>query len=189
MYSLTRQQVAEKLEMSTRSVDRYIKSGKLRSKKNWKVVYINDNDVDNLNRKWNKNWEVIIPKTNTETDKKYSENNKTSLNTTSNIGLTEIYKDLREEISKKDDIIRELAMKVWRSEEIVKNSVSLMDFKKSQFLLEESKWHLNNKAIKLKDNNEKLKIEIKHEKITNIILIIFVILLLIISWILWFIKI
>jgi len=183
MYTLTRQKVAEKLKISTRSVDRYIKSGKLRAKKNWKVVYINNRDVDNLNGSWKKNWEVIMPNTKNE---KYDE---VLVNSNNSIWLTEIYKDLKKEIAKKDDIIKELAIKVWRSEEIAKNSVSLMDFKKSQFLLEESKWHINNKAIKLEEKNCKLKGELKHEKITNIILIVFLIILLIISWILWFIKI
>ncbi len=186
MYTLTRQQVADKLQISTRSVDRYIKWGKLRAKKEWKVVYINDNDVKNILGWWKKNWEVIMP------NKQKVENlpnSEITQNSNSTIWLTEIYKDLRQEIAKKDEIIRELATKVWRSEEIAKNSVSLMDFKKSQFLLEESKSHINNKAIELKENNNKLTSDLKHEKVTNIILIIFLIILLIISWILWFIKI
>ena len=187
MYTLTRQQVAEKLNISTRSVDRYIKSGKLRAKKEGKVVYINNNDVDNLNWKWNKNWEVIMPNSNTQKD--IENKNGVSIETNQNIWLTEIYKDLKKEIEKKDEVIKELAIKVWRSEEIAKNSVSLIDFKKSQFLLEESKWHLSNKIVELKEKNERLKNDIKHEKITNILLIIFILILLTISWILWFTKI
>jgi len=186
MYTLTRQEVADKLKISTRSVDRYIKSGKLRSKKEGKVVYINNNDVKNINW-WNKkNWEVIMP------EKKKDKKNKTSNHIeiqNDSIWLTDIYKDLKKEIEKKDLIIQNLAIKVWRSEEIAKNSVSLMDFKKSQFLLEESKSHINNKAVKLKEKNEKLNTELRHEKTTNIILIVFLIILLIISWVLWFIKI
>lgn len=188
MYNLTRQEVAEKLNISTRSVDRYIKSWKLRAKKKWKVVYINDNDVENINGDSKQNWEVIMPGENKQNS---PENNKEVIinNKSMTWWLTEIYKDLREEIQKKDQIIQELATKVWRSEEVLKNSVSLIDFKKSQFLLEESKWHLNNKATELQKNNEKLIEDLKHEKTTNIILIIFTLALLIISWALWFIKI
>jgi len=186
MYTLTRQEVADKLKISTRSVDRYIKSGKLRSKKEGKVVYINNDDVKNINWGDKKNWEVIIPEK--KKDKKNKANNHIEIQSNS-IWLTDIYKDLRKEIEKKDLIIQNLAIKVWRTEEIAKNSVSLMDFKKSQFLLEESKSHINNKAVKLKEKNEKLNTELKHEKTTNIILIVFLIILLIISWILWFIKI
>ena len=48
MYTLTRQNTADKLDISTRSVDRYIKSGKLRSKKEGKIIYIHARDVANL---------------------------------------------------------------------------------------------------------------------------------------------
>lgn len=185
MYNLTRQDVAERLNISTRSVDRYIKSWKLRSKKKWKVVYVNDNDVENINWSSSNSWEVITPK---EKEAKTEYSTKVAKHD-SHWGLTEIYKDLRQQIEKKDLIIQELALKVWRSEEVVNNSVSLIDFKKSQFLLEESKWHLNSKVSDLSKNNEKLIEELKHEKTTNIILIIFTVLLLIVSWILWFIKI
>jgi excisionase family DNA binding protein len=40
MYKYTRQEAAELLGISTRSVDRYIKAGKLRSKKDGKIVYL-----------------------------------------------------------------------------------------------------------------------------------------------------
>jgi excisionase family DNA binding protein len=40
MYKYTRQEAAEMLNISTRSVDRYIKSGKLRSKKEGKIVFV-----------------------------------------------------------------------------------------------------------------------------------------------------
>jgi predicted site-specific integrase-resolvase len=40
MYNITRADAAEKLGVSTRSVDRYVKSGKLRSKKEGKIIYI-----------------------------------------------------------------------------------------------------------------------------------------------------
>jgi predicted site-specific integrase-resolvase len=33
LYTLTRQEAADKLEISVRSIDRYIKSGKIRSEK------------------------------------------------------------------------------------------------------------------------------------------------------------
>ena len=186
MYNLTRQDVALKLDISTRSVDRYIKSWKLRSKKKWKVVYINDNDVENLNWNPSTNWEVITPK---EKSSKSENSTKVTTNNHDHWWLTEIYKDLRDQIEKKDKIIQELALKVGRSEEVANNSVSLIDFKKSQFLLEESKWHLNSKVSDLSKNNQQLEEDLKHEKTTNVILIGFTVLLLIVAWILWFIKI
>jgi len=43
-----RQEAADLLGISVRSVDRYIKSGKIRSEKKWKSVYVNDNDIKNI---------------------------------------------------------------------------------------------------------------------------------------------
>jgi hypothetical protein len=57
----------------------------------------------------------------------------------SSTSLEPIYSDLREEIRKKDDVIQTLSLRLGKAEEIAKNSVSLIDYKKSQFLLEESK--------------------------------------------------
>ena len=62
MYTYTRQDVAELLWISTRSVDRYIKAWKLRSKKEWKIVYVNNEDVKNLWWTWEVKHEIIYKK-------------------------------------------------------------------------------------------------------------------------------
>lgn len=188
MYKLTRQETADKLNMSTRSVDRYIKAWKLRAKKDWKIVYINQNDIDNF--LWNDNTkqEIIVEQkdinNNSNKQKDITINNQDLSENLSNI-----YKDLKEEIEKKDQIIQNLAMRVWKAEEVAKNSVSLLDFKKSQYLLEESKENISKELDELKKQKEKIETELKYEKNSNIILIIFVIILLIISWFIWFIQI
>jgi predicted transcriptional regulator len=187
MYNLTRQEVADKLNISTRSVDRYINAWKLRAKKDWKVVYVNQSDVDKIAWTWDSRQEVIVEQkvvNNTENQKSVSRNDW-------NVSWTlwYIYKDLKEEIQKKDELIQNLAMRVWKAEEIAKNSVSLLDFKKSQYLLEESKETLNKNLENLETENEKLAWELKYEKTTNLILIIFVLLLLAIAWTIWFMKI
>ncbi len=181
MYTLTRQEVAEKLNISTRSVDRYIKSWKLRSKKDWKIVYVNDEDVKNLSWEWEKKQEVIV---NTKPKK---EKETKEVKTTENQAWTlwMIYKDLKEEIQKKDQLIQTLAMRVWKAEEVAKNSVSLIDFKKSQFLLEESKDSLNKELSKIESEKSKLAGELKYEKTNNKLLIFFVIVLIIIVWVVW----
>lgn len=70
-------------------------------------------------------------------EKQYSE---TSVSTgREEASLSHIYADLRKEIEKKDELLQNLAVRVGRAEEIAKNSISINDFKKSQFLLEESK--------------------------------------------------
>ena len=61
MYNFTRQDAANILNVSTRSIDRYIKSWKIRTRKNGKIVYLNENDINIL--KWFTKQEVIVPKT------------------------------------------------------------------------------------------------------------------------------
>jgi hypothetical protein len=187
MYELTRQDVADKLNISTRSVDRYIKAWKLRSKKDGKVVYVNQSDVEKLIGWWEVKQEVIIEQKNVNN----TENQKTVVRSDDNVAWTlwAIYKDLKEEIKQKDELIQTLAMRVWKAEEIAKSSVSLIDFKKSQYLLEESKEHLSKDLEELEREKEVLFKELKYEKTTNIILIAFVIILLAIAWTIWFMKI
>jgi hypothetical protein len=74
-------------------------------------------------------------------------------------------------------------------EEVVKNSISMMEFKKSQFLLEESK---NSVVIDLENTKKELEtknIEFKKERSLNYILLSALVILIIIALILWFIKI
>jgi hypothetical protein len=53
--------------------------------------------------------------------------------------LEKIYLDMKQDIKTKDQAIQDLSIKLGQAQEIAKNSVSLIEFKKSQFLLEESK--------------------------------------------------
>ena len=46
---------------------------------------------------------------------------------------------LKEEIDKKDNEIKDLTFKIGKMEEVVKSSISVIEFKKNQYLLEESK--------------------------------------------------
>lgn len=189
MYKYTRQEVADKMWISTRSVDRYIKAWKLRAKKEWKVVYIKWSDVENLMWNWVKKQEVIVEPKIVENFNKTEEKNIVKNDENVSWTLWLIYKDLKKELIKKDEIIQNLSMRVWKAEEIAKNSVSLLDFKKSQYLLEESKTWLTKEVELLEKEKEKLSSELKYEKTSNTILIIFVVVLLVLAGVLWFIQI
>lgn len=191
MYTITRQEAADLLHMSTRSIDRYIRAGKLRFKKDGKIIFINNQDIENI--KWGTvKHEVIFPEK-IETQKHTPSNENTTklqnMVQEKNSSLHAIYEDLRNEIHKKDDVIQNLAIKLGQAEEIAKNSVSLIEFKKSQFLLEESKGYLSQEVDTLKSENQKLSKDLKYEKSTNTIMIFFLIALLALTAIIWFVKI
>ncbi len=182
MYKYTRQEVAEKLSISTRSVDRYIKAGKLRAKKDGKVVYVKGADVDALLGGTSSKQEVIIPKAEKKSSQSQPVQSKSvSIPNEVNGTLENIYGDLREQIEKKDTTIQNLSMQLGKYEEIAKNSVSLIEFKKSQFLLDESKTYLTKEVEELKVEKERIDGELRYEKKSNLILIIFVVILLAVS--------
>jgi len=81
-----------------------------------------------------------------------------------------------------------LSIKLWRAEEIAKNSVSLIEFKKSQFLLEESKDFLSKEVTDLKHDRSRLLRDLKYEKWTNSILMIFILILIVIWIVIWFVN-
>jgi len=64
-----------------------------------------------------------------------------------------------------------------------------MEYKKSQFLLEESKGYLSKEVEDLRETKIKLECDLSSEKKSNLLLLIFVVLLLMISVALWFINI
>lgn len=190
MYKHTRQEAADMLWISTRSIDRYVKAWRLRSKKDGKVVYINLSDLENLISWGTVKQEIIVEKKQATNNEQYFSSSKEIDFPSNNKNvLDEVYDDLRNEIKEKDLIIRELSIRVWRSEEIAKNSVSLIDFKKSQFLLEESKSNLNQSIIDLQAEKETVTTELKYQKTNNLILLISLIVLFAIAGTIFMIKI
>ena len=190
MYTLSRQDVADKLGISTRSVDRYVKSGKLRSKKEGKTIFIHTQDVANLAGEYKvQEPEVIIPENKKSSfQESVSEKTQSLVDPKTSLALEKIYIDLRQEIKQKDATIQDLAIKLWQAQEIAKNSVSLVEFKKSQFLLEESKWHMNHELESLRKEKETLLAKLKYEKTTTLFLIIGCVALIVASGFLLFMK-
>ena len=199
MYNITRQQASEILWISTRSVDRYIKSWKIRAEKQWKVVMLNDEDIKNLSWESVKIKQKIIVSPEVENIEKVVsiENNKSNSQWLVRKAEYEkilatfdkMFNGFREEIKEKDNKIQELSIELWRAREQKENSIDLMEYKKVQFLSEEAKKSLSNTLEKEKAEKEKLNKELKYEKTTNRLLIIFIVILFIISWVIFFMNI
>lgn len=186
MYNITREEASNILNISTRSIDRYIRAGKLRSKKDGKIVYIHADDVNNFSGNTKTKQEVIvgwIPFSS-------QENLSSSVSfLPQNQNIEKIFDKLREEIFQKDEQIKDMSMKIGKMEEIVKNSISMIEYKKTQFLLEESK---NSLAVDLETTKKDLEIKqslLKEEKKLNYILIITTILLFLVLVMIWLVKI
>jgi len=197
MYTITRNEAAIMLNISTRSLDRYIKAWKIRTEKDWKNIYLNNLDIKNIMWNGENISEIIIPKN----DGDIKENNIQEIKNEWNSIIKKsdfdkisatfeiVYTSMKQEISKKDEKIEDLSLRLWRAEEIVKNSVNIVEHKKTTFLIEESKNNLIGQINAIKTTSEKLEEELKYEKTTNKLLIAFVIVLVIVAMVIWFSKI
>lgn len=186
MYKITREEAANMLSISTRSIDRYIRAWKLRSKKEGKIVYIHQDDINNFLSGGPKKQEIIVGNV-------VSSSEEPILYTPSVIkedgNIMVMFERLREEIKEKDEEIKDMSVKMWKMEEVVKNSISMIEFKKTQFLLEESKNSVASDLENTKKELESKEVLLKEEKKLNYILIGISFVLFIALVIIWLIKI
>jgi len=187
MYSKTREEARSLLGISTRSVDRYIRNSKLRSKKIWKIVYINENDINNF--LWNNKQEVILNNQISNIKEEIQETKAISFEKKENKDMLFIFESLKKEIKNKDEEIKDLSNKLGKMQELLSNSIPILDYKKEQFLIEESKTTLNSKITNLEKDLNLKDIILKTEKKNNYVLLWVIILLFILLFVLWFIKI
>ena len=197
-YTFTRKDAAEELEISVRSIDRYIKSWKIRSKKKWKTVYVHEEDIHNMNW-WNSIKKHTIITDSSKINKDDSKIEIDDLNLIKNNDLVKksdhdkitktfekVYTDLRKQIEKKDDIIQELSVKVWISQEQVNQSISVSEHNRSQMLLEESKANISKQMNYLSEEKRNIEKELKNEKFDKKVLIFFVFVLLWLAAYFWY---
>ena len=184
MYNLTRQDASILLNMSTRNLDRYIKSGKIRIQKKWKVIYLNSDDVDKIQNKWKNNQEVIISKKSSFVSLEKESQAIEVKNESTNF----IYTDLKKLLIEKDKKIEDLTYALWKIEENLKNSITMIEFKKSQFLLEQSRESLE-KDLEIEKNKSKdLEEKLLKENKINLVLISASIIIFILLVVIWFAK-
>lgn len=150
-------------------------------------------DVENLGDTGNtKQQEVIMPQEKIS----YSEHKKIKQeeaplahDRNTQLALEKIYLDMKQQIKEKDKVIQDLSLRLGQVQEIAKNSVSIIEFKKSQYLLEESKNSISQELTQLSEQKKHLEDKLKYEKTTNIILIIFCVILILALGIFWFVSI
>lgn len=191
-YMITRQDAADTLGISVRSIDRYIKSWKIRSEKKWKKVYVHSDDINNM-QLWNNEIKHVIISEDTIkkeiTDKEQFSSQKLSKKgdyEKLSITFENVYTDLRNQIDKKDEMIQKMSIEIWKSQEQVKQSISVSEHNRSQMMLEESKTHIAKQMTSLNDNKKELEIDLKKERFDKKVLILLVFIFLWLSAYFWF---
>ena len=177
MYSTDRTKWAKILGVSTRTLDRYIRSGKIRSQKKWKKVFLNDEDVNVLKNWWiQENYEVIQSR-----EIEVNPFTKTNI-----VSYKELYQDVVYKIEQKDNLIKDLSYKLGNAEAELKNSISLVEYKKTAFLLESSTNKIEQEKAQLTEIKEKLEKNLNTNKLVNLVLSIFLFRTVVLLFIVWF---
>ena len=149
-FTLDRYAAADSLAISTRTLDRYVKAGKIRSKKVGKKVFVHDGDLEILRNELGRevddtarqeDVEILSPKAEDgeivffdEAKKDTGFRRKPVL-----VDYQDLFEDAQKRIDEKDRVIRELLYRVGQAEAELKNSVSMIEFKKTSYLLEAAK--------------------------------------------------
>lgn len=189
-FTLDRYAAADSLAISTRTLDRYVKAGKLRSKKVGKKVFVHDGDLEILKSELGRevddsarqeDIEFIKPKAEDgeivffeDTKKDSGFRRKPVL-----VDYQDLFEDAQKRIDEKDRVIRELSYRVGQAETELKNSVSMIEFKKTSYLLEAAKTKGDEeKAVAVKEVESIAKRLESEKTITAILAVALAILLL-----------
>lgn len=188
-YTNTRDEAALILEVSTRTLDRYVKSGKIRAKRKGKMVYVHDGDLMMLR---NGEPELVRP---TDSSRRNSVVSDTSdivffdetagaswfTRKPTMVDYRDLYEEMLRKLEEKDRIIQDLSYRTGQAESELKNSVSMIEYKKQTFLLESAKAKTDDDIKIAEEKVVKLREEIMQSKFVLYILIILVAIMMIVS--------
>lgn len=159
VYSVGREEAADRLGMSTRTVDRYIRRGKIRSRKVGKLIMLHRDDVDVLMNGWvQQDYEIVQP---AESKKETTTTPSTQVSTTVGNDILEI---LNKKMQEKDEIIQELSYKVGKLESELANSIPKLEHRKATLMLEEAQHKRAEDAHNLKEKNQQLEKKLGQER-------------------------
>lgn len=175
-YNVTREVASKSLNISTRTIDRYIKSGKLSYKKIANKVILAKEEVLSLQQEFSTlrqelNSEIVSQGETPVTQQKAS----TSTNLSTNKGLEDaidqkiekfflIFKEKDKMLEEKNKVIFMLQQRVGELEGKIKHMVALPDYtkEKQEAIIEKQK---------LEEKISQLKGAIKNEKVKNLVFI------------------
>lgn len=141
-FVIGRKEAAKLLWISTRSVDRRIRAGKLLYKKQWKKVLLSKSQIDSL-----VNEEKIDVVHSPSQVMMVKNTKKENVNVDS---LVQLLKEKDKIIEEKNQMLIMVQQKIWQLEEKLKNSIALPDYtnEKEKLIFEKDKLETQNKALK-----------------------------------------
>jgi excisionase family DNA binding protein len=129
VFTLTREDASKMIGVSTRTIDRYIHAGKIRTKRDGKVIMLHKEDVTQVKGGWvQTDYEVIAPKPTLVPSVGYDPRE----------AQNEILRTLETIIREKDALIQELTFKLGKLESDINNTVPKLEHKRAMLALEEA---------------------------------------------------
>jgi excisionase family DNA binding protein len=186
-FSLDREWASRRLGVSSRTIDRHIQAGRIRTRRIGKKMFLEEEDIETLRMADPaRREEDYIVITDDESHKKdmteiVTPSSQMIDSSQSNAALTEIvrmYEDTRSLIAEKDATIQNLSYKLGKIESELANSVPVLEYKKTTFLLESAKSKSDNDAGTLSSKIVTLESEIHKRNSALITLAILFILVL-----------
>lgn len=169
VFTLTREDASKMIGVSTRTIDRYIQSGKIRTKRDGKVIMLHKEDVTQVKWGWvQTDYEVIAPKPtlvpSTGYDPREAQN--------------EILRTLEKIIRDKDALIQELTFKLGKMESDITNTVPKLEHKKALLSLEQANSSRLDDINMLVQTKRDIEWKYQREKLISTVLMIGVFVLL-----------
>ena len=178
-YTITRNQAASLLWVSTRTIDRYVKSGKLSYKKIANKVILNEEELKILQNEFSSLRQEISTELLWEKDE-----NAISVKPVSDLSTLDekldkfylIFQEKDKQIEEKNKIIFMLQQRIGELEAKIQTMIALPDYNK------EKQQAIEEKRI-LEEKLAKLKTRVKEQETKTYVVLIFAVILIIIAWI------
>lgn len=180
MYTISRLEGAELLSVSTRTIDRYIRLGRIRMKKIGKNIQLHEEDVERLKRGGIQEEVTIVPKPRAD------DGFRTRPIESGGLDYKTLYEDAKAELERKDVSVREMAYALGKIEAELKNTISLAEHKKATYLLESSRSRTEEAAAKTKAEMASLEAALASNRTLNTALGIATLVMVAIAAIAWF---
>jgi hypothetical protein len=102
------------------------------------------------------------------------------------VDYKQLFDDAQKSLERKDTLIQELSYRIGQAESELKNSISMIEYKKATMLLESSKIHSEEERKSLDAKIGEMTLDIQQKSMTNMVLTILVSILFVLAVILWF---
>lgn len=181
MTYLDREQASEFLKVSTRTVDRYIRKYKLKTKKKGRVLLIRKQDVDQILQDHVGHLVDLHPPQ--FTSPLAPENNSESALSVKSIRIDqvkpaklspeeervykELYRETKKELQTKQERLEAATYRVGQLESQLKNMVPLLDYSQKEKQLQKSQEALEQKALETQQVAQNMEKQLKNERLAK----------------------